>query len=298
MIRIRRLTSLIIGAIAAASILATAAWADDLPIGTGANDLPIFDAHVHYKDEAWDGVPVNLVIQMMDRNGVAMALVSSTPDDGTIKLFEYAPNRIVPEVSPYHGGIGKTNWTFSEDILDYIEARLDKFGHAGIGEFHVHIFDWENKDVLRRVAEVAAKRKIFLHIHADYQVIETFFRHQPKLTIIWAHAGMVDPPDVVMRTMDKYTTLFADLSYREHQIFDGKGGLDPEWRAVLMKHADRFMVGSDTWSNDQWAHYDELIEVNRRWLALLPRAQAEAIAYKNAERLFGRKISKDLIGRR
>jgi len=37
-------------------------------------------------------------------------------------------------------------------------------------------------------------------------------------------------------------------------------------------------------------HYEDLIALNRRWLALLPRETAEKIAYRNAARLFGRDI--------
>jgi hypothetical protein len=50
--------------------------------------------------------------------------------------------------------------------------------------------------------------------------------------------------------------------------------------------------------NDQWAAYAELVELNRMWLSLLSREIAEKIAYKNAERLFGRKVGKHLIGQR
>jgi hypothetical protein len=66
--------------------------------------LPIFDAHIHYKQPAWDQYPVSSIIELMDENGVAMGLVSSTPDQGTIMLWEYAPNRIVPELRPYQPG--------------------------------------------------------------------------------------------------------------------------------------------------------------------------------------------------
>ncbi|MGA0394028.1 MAG: amidohydrolase family protein, partial [Rhodospirillales bacterium] len=72
----------------------------------------------------------------------------------------------------------------------------------------------------------------------------------------------------------------------------------PAWRRVLERFPDRFMVGTDTWVNDQWAAYADLVELNRMWLSLLSREIAEKIAYKNAERLFGRKVGKHLIGQR
>ena len=272
---------------------------DERPaIGKAAWDLPIFDAHMHYNDDAWDGVSADLVLRMMDKAGVAMALVSSTPDPGTIRLFEHAPNRIVPELRPYHSGVGRTIWLATPSVLEYLARRLDTYPHRGIGEFHTFGFGDEGLPVLHGVADLAQKRGLHLHVHADHKVVDALYAHAPGLTIVWAHAGMVDPPDVVSATLAKYPNLYADLSYREREILTENGAMNEDWRAVLMKHSSRFMVASDTWSNPQWARYDELIETNRRMLALLPRAEAEAIAFKNAERLFGQRISRDLIGQR
>jgi predicted TIM-barrel fold metal-dependent hydrolase len=56
------------------------------------------------------------------------------------------------------------------------------------------------------------------------------------------------------------------------------------------------MIGSDTWVNSQWDRYSDIMDINRQWLSLLPREVAEKIAYKNAEKLFGRNVSMDLVG--
>jgi hypothetical protein len=58
------------------------------------------------------------------------------------------------------------------------------------------------------------------------------------------------------------------------------------------------MVGTDTWVNAQWASYGELIALNRSWLKLLPRGVAVKIAFGNAAKLFKRRISMRLIGKR
>ena len=81
-------------------------------------------------------------------------------------------------------------------------------------------------------------------------------------------------------------------------ILKGNGEIDEQWRQVLERFADRFMVGSDTWVNTQWLDYDQLIALNRQWLAHLTTASAKKIAYQNAERLFGKKIGSDLFGKR
>jgi len=278
--------------VALGGLWAVTGHADDRkPIGAGANELPLFDAHMHYKREAWAPYPPGTVIELMDTSGVAMALVSSTPDDGTIRLLEHAPARIVPEMRPYHGDAGSANWTTAPGMLAYINARLDRYPHQGIGEFHIHALDLADKALLAEVAGLAAERAIPLHIHSGAGPVEFFYSLQPSLTVIWAHAGMSEPAEVVARMMDKYPSLHADTSYREHDILGGGGRLDPAWERVLMKHSSRFMIGTDTWTNSQWENYGALIDTNRSWLALLPRAEAQAIAYRNAERLFGRHIS-------
>ena len=110
--------------------------------------------------------------------------------------------------------------------------------------------------------------------------------------------GMTEPAAVVERLMVRYPSLYADTSYREMDILKGNGEIDEQWRKVLERFADRFMVGSDTWVNTQWLDYDELIATNRLWLAYLTTATAKKIAYQNAERLFGKKIDSDLFGNR
>ncbi len=269
----------------------------DEPIGAGAADLPIFDAHIHYKEPAWGPFPPETVIEMFDRNGVAMALVSSTPDQGTIKLWEFAPARIVPELRPYRGNYGSGNWMDMIGMRGYLADRLDRYPHQGIGEFHVRAMDGADEALLRDVARMALERGIPVHIHSGAAPVQFFFDAEPELKVIWAHAGMSSPPSEVQAMMDKHERLFADTSFREGDILRG-GGMDPDWRALLMRHADRFMVGSDTWVNGQWSRYDAIIEQNRAWLALLPRREAEMIAFRNAEALFKRKVTSGLLGKR
>ena len=271
---------------------------DDHAIGDGVHELPIFDAHIHYKQPAWDAFSPSTIIELMDKNGVAMGLVSSSPDEGTIRLWEFAPNRIVPELRPYHGGAGSSNWATSPGMEEYLLERLDKYPHEGIGEFHVHRLTPGDEPLLRKVAGMAKARNIPIHIHSGSAPVDLLYRFEPGLTIIWAHAGMSEPPAVIETMMAKYDTLYADTSFRESDILESHDTMDSDWRRVLLRFSDRFMVGSDTWVNSQWSRYSQLIETNRHWLSMLPRKAAERIAYRNAEKLFNRKISKSQIGTR
>ena len=285
--------------IAGLLLWSTASSADDAAtIGNDVDTLPLFDAHMHYKREAWSPFPPDRVLSMMDRNGVAMALVSSSPDDGTITLWRHAPQRIVPEMRPYNDQLGPTNWTKAEGVGDMIEQRVREYAHQGIGEFHLHRIDPDDEALLRRIAAVAVEKRIPLHVHSDHRPIEYLFALEPGLTIIWAHAGMTEPASVVEATMARYPTLYADTSYREMDILGDGGIIDEQWRKVLERFAHRFMVGSDTWTNSQWLDYDNLIALNRQWLAQLSPRSAARIAYQNAEALFGRPVGNHLLGKR
>jgi len=101
--------------------LTVSTLADDAHIGPdAAAALPLFDAHVRYKEPAWAPYPPGTVIELFDRSGGAMALVSATPDEDTIKLWDYAPEHVVPEIRPHCGFVGSSNWTKAEGMFDYI----------------------------------------------------------------------------------------------------------------------------------------------------------------------------------
>ena len=56
-----------------------------------ANELPIFDAHIHYSHDAVKLVPPADAIKALRSAGLRKALVSSSDDNGTQLLFEAAP---------------------------------------------------------------------------------------------------------------------------------------------------------------------------------------------------------------
>jgi len=53
-----------------------------------------------------------------------------------------------------------------------------------------------------------------------------------------------------------------------------------------VKCPDRFMVGTDTWVTSRWDVMRDYHRDVQVWLAQLPPEVAEAIAWKNGERLF------------
>jgi predicted TIM-barrel fold metal-dependent hydrolase len=255
------------------------------PVRAAEDRLPIFDAHIHYSSEAWSVYPPATVFELLDSAGVAWALVSSTPDDGTLRLRSHNARRVVPELRPYHDDLHAGNWYRSPEVVPYLEERLKNGFYRGIGEFHLHGDDDARTPTMQRVAELAVANDIPLHVHAGAGPVAALFALQPNLKILWAHAGFIEPADVVADMLDRYDRLTAEISFRAHDIAPG-GQISEAWQRLFARHPDRFLIGSDTYINDRWESYGSLIDAHRTWLGQLPRDTAEAIAFGNAARLF------------
>jgi len=249
-----------------------------------AADAPLADAHIHYSAPNWSVYTPDQVVDILDRAGIKRALVSSTPDDGTLKLYDRDPKRVVPMLRPYRTRDDMGTWWRDPSIIPYLEQRLARGIHKGIGEFHIHGSNNGNP-VLKRITEMAVQRDLYLQAHSDDAAVIELFAIEPKSKIIWAHAGMSSGPAAVGALMDKHANLWADLSYRYGDVAPG-GTLDPAWRALLIRHADRFMLGSDTWTTSRWEQVVGMAADARRFLQQLPPDVAEKLASKNFERLF------------
>ena len=250
----------------------------------GAQDLPIFDVHIHYNQPAWEPYPPDAALAILDRGGVSRALVSSTPDDGTLRLYAVAPQRVVPELRPYRSPSDVRSWTKDRAILAYVEERLKRGIYKGIGEFHLGGGE-AGDPVPRAFVDLAAGHGIILHCHCDERAVEGLVKIRSDARVLWAHAGMSSPAATVDRLLDRYPNLWVELAMR-WDVAPG-GTLDAAWRALFLKHADRFMVGTDTSENSQWDRLPAILDGFRAWLRQLPADVAVKIAHGNAERLFG-----------
>ena len=252
-----------------------------------AGPLPIFDAHLHYNAEAVGRYPVPAVLELLGRSGVAAVLATSVPNDGTRALLASASPqlRVVPFARPYRTDADRATWFRDADTLALIELELGRAEYRGIGEFHVYGED-AGSEVVRRVVALAVRRGLFLYAHCDEAALERIFAHDPSARVIWAHTGFDAPPERIEQWLERFPSLWGELSYR-YDVTEN-GHLKPAWRRLFLRYPDRFLIGSDTWVNERWQRYGEIIAWYRAWLSELPAEAARAIAWKNAERLFAR----------
>ena len=264
---------------------------------------PLFDTHLHYNQEAWDGntgpYPPAEALARMQRNNVTAIIANSRPNAGTQTLAAARETRaagvaVVPFVRLYRNRDDYSNWFHDETIHDMVQAELARGTasgpYRGIGEFHLYDSANANGPVAQKLVALAERQKLAVLAHVDDVAIDLLMANAPSkgrdLRLIWAHTGIGGAPiERVQSLLERYPLLMGELSYRPGLTCEG-GRLCPEWRALILKYPERFMIGSDTWVNQRWSAYDEIMRGYRTWLGDLPPDVAKRIAWGNAAALF------------
>lgn len=253
--------------------------------------LPLFDAHLHYNWEPVPHYPLNKVLELFRAQHITGILATSRPNDGTRALYEAsrttAPDLwVVPFIRPYRVRPDIQTWMNDPQTEALITSEFKRGYYRGIGEFHLSGQAAAAPQV-KFTVDFAARHDLYLHAHADDEALEILFRQNPKARIIWAHTGFSTAPEQVEAYLQRYPGLWCELSYR-YGITAAGGQLTPEWKRLFEKYPERFLVGSDTWVNERWDSYASIMGGYRQWLAQLPPGVAEQIAFRNAQRLFGK----------
>lgn len=130
--------------------------------------------------------------------------------------------------------------------------------------------------------------------------------HNSQARVVWAHGGS-DPLGGMSaanmgRLMDSHANLYVSLRIMgedgpmQNKVFSG-GQLDPDWLALLQHHADRFMIGSDSFMvgpsigsggpGVQFARFNaQKLAATNHFLSLLPPEVQRKVAVENAMRIY------------
>jgi predicted TIM-barrel fold metal-dependent hydrolase len=166
----------------------------------------------------------------------------------------------------------------------------------------------EGKNVARLLGALEERRvPIMIHweVYAwerDWPAFHSVFAQFPKLTFIWPHAGFASADQVrtvisthgnVVVTLSKKTREPRGVASTEKRqelggpMIDECGIVLPEWRALLEQFPDRFMFATDAHKTFRWSRYADIVKQWRLILGQLPEPLARAIAWDNAERVYG-----------
>lgn len=270
---------------------------------------PLADVHMHYN---WDQAEVTspaAAARLLREQGVALAVVASTPPDFVLRLKAAADVPVIALYSPYQRPGDWATWRHDPGLVARAREALESGVYGGIGEAHfIPGFGgpWETPVVAELMA-LAARQDVPFMIHTESLSPEPFIalcRKYPETRILWAHSGAVLKPSAVARTLEACPNVMADLSARDPWRFVSSpisrddGRLRPEWRQLVLDHPARFMVGSDAlWPVEQlhpwdepdtgWERLGQFLGFHRGWLREMPPAVAERVRYGNALAFFG-----------
>lgn len=271
----------------------------------GSESLPpLADVHMHYN---WDQAEVTSPVaaaRLLRAQGVALAVVASTPPDFVLRLKAAADIPVVALYSPYEKPGDWSTWRHDRGLPARARAALDGGAYGGIGEAHfIPGFGgpWDTP-VVAELAALAARHDVPFMMHTESLSPEPFIalcRRYPDTRILWAHSGAVLSPSAVAEALAACPNVMADLSARDpwrfisSPIAQESGKLRPEWLQLVLDHPSRFMVGSDAlWPVEQlhpwdepdtgWQRLDQFLGFHRGWLRGLPATVAERVRYGNA----------------
>jgi len=268
----------------------------------------LIDAHNH---PPVDPPSPDIMRKQLDDAGINKIVLFNNRK--VLDLYKALTDRIIPFYYPEKSY--ETPDQLSAPLATFEEA-LQK-GYLGIGEVslrHEPPFETNvpaDSDNVKKIIDLAVKYDIPINIHQDshFDELERLLSYNPKAKIILAHTGEGISLSTFWRVktlLDKYPNLSMDLSTltRSYHHFDAKqlnrtdtsglpipvyltkvnGEINPLWKYLLEKYADRLMIGGDDYIYD----VDNLkteADSFRVILGQINQDAAEKIAYKNILRL-------------
>jgi len=188
-------------------------------------------------------------------------------------------------------------WSGIGEIL----TRHDVLSHLTYGESAR-----ADHPALDPVYELAAKEKLPILLHSNItssrepgfiylNEVENALKKHPRTKIIWAHGGtsanierrqhLIGLDKIIGRLLDEYANLSIMLSWSltSYYLLDHQSKPDPAWIALLTRHPDRFLIGSDVVGN--FSKLEEAFREELTLLKALPPTVAAQIAHGNAEKM-------------
>jgi predicted TIM-barrel fold metal-dependent hydrolase len=149
--------------------------------------------------------------------------------------------------------------------------------------------------IMRGIMRVAERRQLPVMIHCEVtrlRELEALLKAFPSVRVIWAHGGYT-PLVLAARMLENHPNLVYDLSARtwsrhprspDYTIFRNDSLVWPEWIALIERHSNRVIVGSDA---SQRSMEDDGRKIDRVRLLLgqLSDTTRKRVAVENVLRL-------------
>jgi len=267
---------------------------------------PFADVHVHFNWDQKEIISAREVVARLKRANIAFTVVTSTPSELALEIKQAGGDLIIPFFSPYTHALGKQDWYLNERTLQLAEEGLRSGQYQGIGEVHFMAGFRPKTDnpIFTRLLALARQYAVPVLIHVDAGSEQKFVdicRHNPRLKLIFAHAGGNLYANHIRRVIEQCDNVMIELSARDPWRYGGLTSDDdlllPVWRELVLEYPERFLVGTDpvwkvtrtqTWDqpDDGWDHFEQLLAYHRNWIAALPATVQRRLLLENARQFF------------
>lgn len=203
------------------------------------------------------------------------------------------PSLVVPGVpvpEPMRGA------TAGELDVELARSKARVMGEVHLRHAGLQLERNPNDDAFMAILALSAARGVPIVVHdelnaASAALLEKALTTHPKAIVVLAHAGDASPA-TLEPLLERNANLMVDLSgmhfQRKPALASEKGPLDRNWKALIVKRPERFLIGLDAWAASLFepAMLDRLFKWTRRILGELPQEVAERVGYRNAATLY------------
>jgi predicted TIM-barrel fold metal-dependent hydrolase len=288
-----------------------------------ANELPIIDAH----SQVGHDIELDEILELMDEARVSRTILSFFGKRRPIDLVSFAsrhPDRITAAIKT-KGGVFMSNRLGRYQQFLKKQARLPQFGAMGevimwhAEKTEVAVASGHGKTItppqqvvppddprVKAALDLAVERKWPFVLHIEFAAAgadrDTFMDKMENLLTAHTyhpfaliHMGQLEAKEV-KRLIDGHPNIYFITSHANPifsqsiqpwiNVFAGKS-LAPQWKDLMIRHPDRFVLGFDNVMAQNWRkHYVKQVALWRRALSELPADVTHAVAHGNAERLW------------
>ncbi len=289
-----------------------------VPAYGASNVLPIIDAHSQFDEY----VPVARVIEYAARAGVTQVLLSARGRGVTtaqvLALASTHPACIVPSLRT-------KGRAFNENLPGYYTLLDEQFKepaframseiilvHAPKGkiapEINVAADTPQVKEAIQRA--MAKGWPVVLHYEFRWLTsaygtsarakrmaeLKSLVSQHPQQPFALIHMAQLDASDAADLLAAHPNLLFLTSHANPLAVIESRqpwtnmfaaGELAPEWKALVLRYPDRFVLAIDNVWPEHWSEkYVQQVELWRKALGKLPAEVAHAVAHRNAERLW------------
>lgn len=282
------------------------------PPSPAAADLPLIDAHSQVDHK----VDLQKVIRLMDKAGVRHTILSTRGRATPQQLTAFAgrhTGRITPSVRTKGGAYAKGSRKYYDRLNE--QLAMPEFGamaevimwHAQKGSKAQQVIVPPDDKRVQTALQAALGRKWPFVVHIEFAAagadrgpfmakFEDMVKAHPDHPFLLIHMGQLEPPEAA-RLIEAYANVHFITSHSNPvtvessnqpwvNLFDGER-LSAPWRALVVRHPDRFVLGFDNVFAEHWGrYYLDQVALWKKALADLPDAVAHAVAHGNAERLW------------